>query len=117
MPVADYRHKLQILAVGRDPSDIRKSLVVQAVVAEDERELEERVARLAAARATTPEALRSRGVFGTPEQIVETLLPYVREGVGDFILGARPPADYRTLELVAKRVAPALREEAKSVRA
>jgi len=54
-------------------------------------------------------------VVGTPEQCVEQLLPYVKLGVGDFLVGARAPADLRTLELVARKIAPVVKEQAKSV--
>jgi hypothetical protein len=36
-------------------------------------------------------------------------------GVGDFLIGARMPADFATLELVAKKVAPIVKAEAKSI--
>jgi hypothetical protein len=37
-------------------------------------------------------------------------VPYVERVVHDLIIGARPPADYGTLELVAGEIAPALRK-------
>ena len=118
MPQEAYQHKLDVLGehcrvVGRDPNDIRKQLVVQAVVSESERELEERIEQVANARGQDAERLRSMALIGTPEQCVERLLPYVEMGVGDFLIGARAPADLETLELIAKKVAPALREQAK----
>ena len=45
----------------------------------------------------------------TPERCAEVLRPYRDLGVGDFLMLARPPADYRMLELFAKQVAPILR--------
>jgi alkanesulfonate monooxygenase SsuD/methylene tetrahydromethanopterin reductase-like flavin-dependent oxidoreductase (luciferase family) len=113
-PLAEYQHKLDVLAahcaaVGRDPRDIRKSLVVQAVVAKTQAEIDERLLALSRARGVSPEALRARAVIGTPEQCVEQLQPYVAAGVHDIIIGSRPPADYGTLELVAGEIAPALR--------
>lgn len=111
MPPDEYRHKLDVLeghckAVGRSIHDVRKSLVIQAVVAETEAEIEDQLQRMSAARNTTPEELRQRAMIGTPEQCIEQLLPYVEMGVGDFIIGARPPADYPSLELIAKQIAP-----------
>jgi len=73
------------------------------------------VQRLAAARNADVEAIRRMAVVGTPEQCVEQLLPYVKLGVGDFLVGARAPADLRTLELVARKIAPVVKEQAKSV--
>lgn len=114
-PIPEYQHKLDVLAdhcraVGRDSGDIRKSLVVQAVVGETEAEVDERLAALSTTRNIDAEALRQRAIVGTPEQCAEQLKPYVAAGVGDFIIGARAPVDYRTLELVAKEVAPRVRD-------
>ena len=119
MPVDAYQHKLDVLAahakeVGRDPSEIRKQLVVQAVVADGEADVERRVRDLASRRGVDAQRLRQMALVGTPEQCVERLLPYVRMGVGDFLIGARQPADLETLELVAKKVAPMLRDAAGS---
>ncbi len=108
IPQPDYQRKLDALAghcrdVGRDPADIRKSLVVQALVGETEAEVRERAGSAGAAP--------QRGVAGTPEQCVEQLLPYVKMGVADFIIGARAPADRRSLELIATKVAPVVKRE------
>jgi F420-dependent oxidoreductase-like protein len=116
MPLEAYRHKLAVLAehcreVGRDPEDIRKSLVFSAILRPSEAEARERAQRLASAMGTTLEALQGRFIIGTPEQCIERLLPYVHLGVGDFLLGARAPADLPTLELVAREVAPAVKAE------
>jgi alkanesulfonate monooxygenase SsuD/methylene tetrahydromethanopterin reductase-like flavin-dependent oxidoreductase (luciferase family) len=53
-------------------------------------------------------------VVGTPDQCVERLRRYADLGVGDFLLGALAPVDWRSLELVAESVAPAVRAEAVS---
>ena len=56
------------------------------------------------------EAMRRDWIVATPEQCVERLAPYVTElGVSDLILFARPPADLRTMGLIAPEVGPALR--------
>ena len=67
---------------------------------------------MAEAAKVDPAMMSQRAVVGTPEQCVERLLPYVNLGVGDFLIGARAPADMQTLELVATRVAPAVKEGA-----
>lgn len=116
MPEEGYRHKLDVLArhcaeVGRDPGDIRKALVVQAVVGEDDADVAARAERLGPRFGVTDvESLRQRALVGTPEQCVEQLVPYTKLGVGDFLIGARPPADTRTLELIARQVAPPVRD-------
>ena len=114
MPMSDYQRKLDALAehcraAGRDPRDIRKSLVVQALVGETEAEVEERAEQIARSRNLTREALLRQAIVGTPEQAAEQLRPYVAAGVGDFILGARPPYDYAGLELFINQVAPLVR--------
>src|SRR5215212_4959143 len=108
MTPEQYKHKLDVLAdhcaaVGRDPREIRKSLVVQALVSEDEGLLRERGAAL--------QGGARPALMGTPEQVAEQLMPYVELGVGDFILGVRAPADYRNLETFIEKVAPLLRKE------
>jgi F420-dependent oxidoreductase-like protein len=113
LPLDAYRRKLDALAehcrdVGRDPASIRKSLVMGAVIGETEAEVREAVERAGGNDA----ALRAGGVVGTPEQCAEQILEYVRAGVGDFILRARPPANERQLELFAQKVAPLVREGA-----
>ena len=119
VPEDEYRHKLDVLAkhcrdVGRDPGDIRKQLLFRAVLGEDEAEAEERLRERAAALGRDPEEVRQEAIVGTPELLAERLLAYAELGVGDFLLMARPPSDRRTMELIAKRVAPALRELASS---
>jgi F420-dependent oxidoreductase-like protein len=106
MPIDRHRHKLDVLArhceaVGRDPRQIRKSLVVRAQFTED---------------GTAPGGGgRQLELTGTPEQVADQLMPYAELGVGDFILGARAPYDYRTLELFIERVAPLVRREAERI--
>jgi F420-dependent oxidoreductase-like protein len=105
-----FKHKLDVLAghcadVGRDPADIRKSVTCRLVVREDEAEVAEARRKI--------ESMESRFTWfvGTPEQAVEKLMPWARQGAGDFLLGAAAPFDYQTLELVAQQVAPAVRAE------
>jgi F420-dependent oxidoreductase-like protein len=107
-----YRHLLGVLAghcadVGRDPADVRKSLTFRAVLDDDERTARERAAELYGD--PLPERLRQMMVVGTPEQCVERLREYAELGAGDFLLGQLAPVDARTIELVAREVAPALK--------
>ena len=104
-----FRHKLRVLArhcelVGRDSREIRKSLTFRAILAENETEL--------AARRRRPPAIPidlSGVEFLTSEQCVERMRPFAELGARDFLLSAYAPYDWRTLELVAREVAPALR--------
>jgi F420-dependent oxidoreductase-like protein len=107
-----YRHKLDVLArhcadVGRDPGDVRKSVTFRAVLAEDEAGAQERTREIFGGE--PPDHFKQMTVIGTPEQCVERLREYADLGVGDFLLGALPPADWQTIELVAESVAPALK--------
>jgi F420-dependent oxidoreductase-like protein len=104
MPVDDYAHKVSVLEqhckdVGRDPAAIRRSFGFQAVLDETEDK----------ARQRAGDGVMPTAVIGTPEQLVERFAPYVKLGVRDFLLLARPPVDPVTMELFARDVAPALR--------
>jgi F420-dependent oxidoreductase-like protein len=118
MPMEIYQRKLAALtehcrAVGRDPGDIRKSLLtLQSVVRESESDVQEIVERMPQQQASTSAGIRPPGLFGTPEQCVEQLLPYAQAGVGDFVFAVHSPADYQSMELIATKVAPMLRERA-----
>jgi alkanesulfonate monooxygenase SsuD/methylene tetrahydromethanopterin reductase-like flavin-dependent oxidoreductase (luciferase family) len=109
MPVEAYQQKLNALAghcraVGRNPSDIRKSLVMQALVGDDRAALDRQAEQL--------RARGQQGLTGTPEQVAEQIMRYVDLGVGDFILGTRPPYDFNNLQTFIERVAPLVRKEA-----
>jgi alkanesulfonate monooxygenase SsuD/methylene tetrahydromethanopterin reductase-like flavin-dependent oxidoreductase (luciferase family) len=100
-----YKQKLAALArhcrdLNRDPDEIRKSMHIKPLVGETEAEIRER----------TPQEPRNRWQ-GTPEQLVDHLLSFVRLGVSDFVFMLDAPADLRTLELIATQVAPNVREQ------
>jgi F420-dependent oxidoreductase-like protein len=103
-----FRHKLDVLArhcdaVGRDPGEIRKSLTIRAILAENETELEARRREVA----LPLEESKVRCL--TPAQCVELMRPFAELGAGDFLLAAYAPYDWESLELFAREVAPALR--------
>lgn len=108
--LGEYQHKLDVLRrhcadVGRDAEEIRRQVVLQAVLDETEAE-----ARKRAEAQGTP--VLEGAVVGTPEMLVDALEGHRRAGVRDFLLLSRPPADDRTIELFATQVAPALRAAA-----
>jgi F420-dependent oxidoreductase-like protein len=112
--LAEYRHKLDVLAghcadVGRDPGDIRKQVVLRAILDETEDAARERAREAADRAGADADAFVAGMVVGTPEQCAERLAGHRDLGVGDFLLSARPPADPRTIELFGQQVAPALR--------
>ena len=114
MPLEEFDHKLAVLDahcrdVGRDRSEIRIQLVLQAVLGADEHEVAEQLQARARGLSLPVDVVSERVLAMTPAQLSERLQPYVERGVGDFLLSARPPMDRRTLELFAGDVAGALR--------
>lgn len=113
--VADYRHQLDALrghcrAIGRDETAVRLSVTFRAVLVERAADTARRTAELLRG---APDEVRAEYLsFGTPEQCVADLKPYVDLGVRDFLLAVKPPIDWQTVELMIGRVAPALREYA-----
>jgi alkanesulfonate monooxygenase SsuD/methylene tetrahydromethanopterin reductase-like flavin-dependent oxidoreductase (luciferase family) len=108
-----YRHKTAVLEqhcrdVSREPGDVRRSVMFRAVLGETEGEARDRLAEMEDAAPPGGPPLGGWLVVGTPERCVEELRQYARLGVRDFLLGARTPLDWRTIELVAAEVAPAL---------
>ncbi|WP_320064511.1 LLM class flavin-dependent oxidoreductase [Micromonospora sp. RTGN7] len=112
---AGYAHKLDVLgrhcaAVGRDPATVRKSVTFRVALADDPAQARERFAATAQRLGADSPVLREYLTVGTPEDCVRDLRPYLELGVRDFVLGARPPVDWRSVELFAERVAPVLRQ-------
>jgi F420-dependent oxidoreductase-like protein len=106
-----FKHKLEVLSrhcadVGRDPADIRKSVTCRMIVREDEAEVAEAKRKIESGGPS-----RFTWFVGTPDQAVEALKPWAELGAGDFLMGASAPFDWQSLELVAQKVAPALRAE------
>ena len=91
----DFQRKLGFLEehckdAGRKSSDIRKALVVRAILDQDKSAPDEQT------------------FVGSAAQLVEKLKPFRDLGVEDFLMLARPPKDERTLELWAGEVRSAL---------
>jgi F420-dependent oxidoreductase-like protein len=115
-----YKSKLDVLeahckAVGRDPGEIRKQIVIQTMLGADPKEVADRTAEEGYGTEIAKVRLSPPGIPSltcTPEQLIEHLKSFVDLGVRDILLLARPPADVRTMELFATQVAPALREHA-----
>ncbi|HWC28834.1 MAG TPA: LLM class flavin-dependent oxidoreductase, partial [Dehalococcoidia bacterium] len=104
-----YKQKLAALErhcadLGRDPNEIRKSMHIKPLVGETEAELQERAPSEPMARWQ-----------GTPEQLIEHLLTFVRHGVSDFVFMLDAPGDMRSLELIATQVAPTVRQEGEDI--
>jgi len=104
-----YKQKLEALDrhcadVGRNPKDIRKSMHIKPLVGENQADIDERA----------PSQPRNRWQ-GTPEQLIEHLMEFVKLGVSDFVFMLDQPADYRSLELIATKVAPEMRAQGPAV--
>ena len=116
-----YRVKAAVLddhcrAIGRDPGEIRRSLMVGIVAGRNRADLLAHAAELrglvARFRDMTPEevleGVRGRWVTGTPAEIAAQLRPYVELGVSRFMLQHFLLDDGDTLELLARELIPAL---------
>ncbi len=95
-------------AVGRDPREIEFTLGVKLTIRDSEAEAD-RVWRAALSHNRTPlEEVAEDDTFwnGTPEQIAERLLPYVRLGFHTVISEQPAPYDVETLERFIGQVKP-----------
>lgn len=109
-----YRRRTEALArhcaeVNRDPREIRRSITFRAVLGATDAEVRERAEQVLGRLPADSPDRQEYLVVGTPDRCIEQLLRYAELGATDFLLGLRPPLDWRTMELVATEVAPALR--------
>jgi len=94
--------------VGRDQSEIERSINLWMVIRDSEAEARREWAksmelnRTPVARATEP----SRPLFGTPEAIADRLLEYRDAGFSTLIVEMPAPYDRETLERLAREVRP-----------
>ncbi len=104
-------------ASGRDPSTIRRSVSTGILVGEDGAELARRSEAMRAlvpglagvAAADLPRVTRERGwVAGTPDQVVGALSELAVAGVERVMLGHYNVEDMGVLDLIARRIRPAL---------
>jgi len=91
--------------VGRDESQIERTLELKPIIRDDPAEAE-RVWAAALGRAgTVPTAIRNAWL-GTPQQVAERLQPYRTLGVDTIIAELPAPYDAETIERLAKEVSP-----------
>lgn len=118
-----FRHKSEVLAghckdVGRDFDEITRSVMLNAIIDEDRRVVDEKIDALEArltSLADEQSAKRWRkiyekyGLVGTPEDVVKQLQPLRDEGMG-YLIAYIPDiaTDTTTLDLLAGEVIPAL---------
>ena len=89
---------------GREPARLRRSVTALLVADRD-------AARAAATRARFAGIPGEGHVAGTPEQCVARVRAYVEAGVRHFLFSIPDVASSGTLELVGRRILPALRAE------
>jgi alkanesulfonate monooxygenase SsuD/methylene tetrahydromethanopterin reductase-like flavin-dependent oxidoreductase (luciferase family) len=104
--------------IGRDPSSIRRSIMVGFIIGRNRNELRERALKareiVAPPRITSADAdgileeQRTKWFVGTPTEIVEQMQQHVALGVELFMLQHFLLDDRDALELLAKEVAPAI---------
>jgi alkanesulfonate monooxygenase SsuD/methylene tetrahydromethanopterin reductase-like flavin-dependent oxidoreductase (luciferase family) len=119
--VETYRAKAAVMAescraIGRDPGEIRRSIMGGYLVGRDEDELRERAVRfgrfMPQMAGRSPEEvltdLRQRLFVGRPEEVVAQMRPFVEAGVSLFMLQHFLYDDSDALELLASEVIPEL---------
>jgi alkanesulfonate monooxygenase SsuD/methylene tetrahydromethanopterin reductase-like flavin-dependent oxidoreductase (luciferase family) len=121
MDAAEYRQKRGVLeeccrTIGRDASTIRHSVMATYIIGRDRADLRERAAQM---RDFLPslhgldlddamEAVRKKGLVGTPEEIVDQIRSYAAHGVDLFMLQHFLLDDRDALQLLASDVIPAV---------
>lgn len=116
-----FRTKSAILdercrAIGRDPAEVRRSVMGSYLVGRDRAELEDRVRALEEVMprfagkepGEVIESLRGRWFIGTPAEVVEAMRGYIEAGVDLFMLQHFLMDDSDQLELLAAEVMPAI---------
>ncbi len=99
-------------AIGRDPAEVRSSVMTRAVVGADEKDLARRVRALMDLEGESGDAdafIRDAGpeqLVGTVEQVLERLAGYAEAGVGRLLLQHLVHDDLDMVELVGREVVP-----------
>jgi alkanesulfonate monooxygenase SsuD/methylene tetrahydromethanopterin reductase-like flavin-dependent oxidoreductase (luciferase family) len=110
----EYRHKSNVLRrhclnVGREPDDIQKSWSGIILIAEDERELNDRIHEFKSNGVLVEDKVAGKHIMGTPEQCLEQVKQYVDAGVTYFILHFLDVWETKPLQLFADNVIRAFR--------
>ncbi len=118
--VEAYREKSALLddhcrQLGREPSEIKRSLMLGYLLGRNESELRERAVAMGKVRGWPDKSadevldeLRQRRLVGTPQEAVAQLRPFVEAGVQEFCFQTLLLDDREALELIAEEVMPAL---------
>jgi alkanesulfonate monooxygenase SsuD/methylene tetrahydromethanopterin reductase-like flavin-dependent oxidoreductase (luciferase family) len=116
-----YRQKREVLSrccreAGRDPAEIRYSVMLYCIIGRDRAELRERALQTAEIlprlKRDSPDAIleaaRESAIVGTPEEIADQIRDYAKLGVDLFVLQHLLLDDRDALQLLAKEVMPAV---------
>lgn len=114
MPEDVYARTAGVLArlceeAGRAPGDIRRSMTFRAVITSSRDEAERARHAIVENHHGHRQDLPEYVSFGSAQECVDRLAPYVELGVRDFLLGLRPPLDRESMARFAEEVAPELR--------
>jgi F420-dependent oxidoreductase-like protein len=116
---ADYERKVAALErhcrdVGRDSSEITRSIMLSHVIGRDEQELRDRAVKLMAITGREGQdvdqvlqGMRERGLLvGTPDEVVESIEMRGRQGIERIMLQTLDMDDIPALELIASEIMP-----------
>lgn len=109
-----YERKCEVLKkhlkeFSREYEEIRKALILQAIIGETHQEAQELVKQRASELKVDPELLMMGSTVGTVEEVAEKVQKYYQLGVRDFLMLMRPPKNDRLLELLALNLAPIIK--------
>jgi alkanesulfonate monooxygenase SsuD/methylene tetrahydromethanopterin reductase-like flavin-dependent oxidoreductase (luciferase family) len=102
--------------IGRDPSEIKRSVMTTYIIGRDKNDLRERALKLRDVLRSLRgldadqvlETMRSRAFVGTPEEIAQQMREHARLGVDLFMLQHFVLDDSDALDLLAREVIPAV---------
>ena len=119
VPPDVFDHKVSVLErhcadVGRDPGEIRKSIMLSHVIGRDEAELHERARRIMAITgredqdpAEVLDGMRERGLLiGTPDEVVASIKAREAQGIDRIMLQTLDMDDVDVLGLIANEIMP-----------
>jgi len=111
----EIAHKIEVLEqhcqdVGRDPSEIEKTWWGSVFIDEDEERLKRRLERAAGNTSETRNAFYRSIIAGTPDQVTERLMEFVKVGVSQFVMNFGRVADLRGTQTFAATVMPKFRD-------
>jgi F420-dependent oxidoreductase-like protein len=99
-------------AIGRDPGDVRRSLLTKTIVGTDEREVRRRAAELMAWQDEEGdieaylEDLRATHLAGTVEQVLERLAEFAAAGIQKVLVHQLVHTDLESVELIGREIVP-----------